>query len=43
MEGRNAGLAEVAEDESHFEVVAQGGGMLFALGNKLDLKALLGL
>ena len=43
MEGRNAALAEVAEEESHFEVVAQGGGMLLALGNKLDLKALPGL
>lgn len=43
VEGRNAELAEVAEEESHFEVVAQGGGMLLALGNKLDLKALPGL
>lgn len=43
VEGRNAELAEVAEEESPFEVVPEGGGMLLALGNGLDLKALPGL
>lgn len=43
MEGRNAEMAEVAEEKSYFEVVAQGRGMLLALGNTLDLKALPGL
>lgn len=43
MEGKNAELAELGEEESHFEVVAQSEDMLLALRNKLDLKVLSGL